>query len=306
MPNRIIREAILTSERVDVLSPEAEVFYRRILSVADDFGRCDARLAVLIASCYPLRAGIMPQAKVEQLLSECCAGEKPLILRYEVGGKPYLEVQDFRQQLRSARSRFPSPSDAGAQRLHIGCVATAQPLRTYSESYSEITHAHENAQASGHEAVLPSVNDAPFDPVGGEGAIAEWSLAPEPAVENAHVQRTNDAQMREGWFEEFWKQYSRWCHRDRKRAKTTFLRLVKSRKLFERILAAIERQSPEMLARPADKRPYAATWLNGERWEEGEAMPHLATGTPETPESQYRETPDGFADFEPMGNRYRR
>jgi len=30
MPDRVVREAILTSERVDKLDAEAEVFYRRL------------------------------------------------------------------------------------------------------------------------------------------------------------------------------------------------------------------------------------------------------------------------------------
>ena len=36
MPTRILRDGILTSERVNLLDWEAEVFYRRLLSVGDD------------------------------------------------------------------------------------------------------------------------------------------------------------------------------------------------------------------------------------------------------------------------------
>ena len=39
MPNRILRDTILRSERVARLSPTAELFYRRLMSVADDYGR---------------------------------------------------------------------------------------------------------------------------------------------------------------------------------------------------------------------------------------------------------------------------
>ncbi len=47
MPNRILREGILTSERVNLLSWEAEVFYRRLMSVVDDYGRFHAHPALL-------------------------------------------------------------------------------------------------------------------------------------------------------------------------------------------------------------------------------------------------------------------
>jgi hypothetical protein len=42
MPNRELREGILTSERINALTFPAEVFYRRLMSVVDDFGRCPA------------------------------------------------------------------------------------------------------------------------------------------------------------------------------------------------------------------------------------------------------------------------
>ena len=49
MPNRILREGILTSERVNALSWEAEVFYRRLMSAVDELlevsGIGDATLA---------------------------------------------------------------------------------------------------------------------------------------------------------------------------------------------------------------------------------------------------------------------
>ena len=42
MPNRILRDGILMSPRVNVLSSEAELFYRRLMSVVDDYGRFSA------------------------------------------------------------------------------------------------------------------------------------------------------------------------------------------------------------------------------------------------------------------------
>ena len=39
MPSRILREGINTSPKVNALSPMAELFYRRLMTVADDYGR---------------------------------------------------------------------------------------------------------------------------------------------------------------------------------------------------------------------------------------------------------------------------
>ncbi len=53
MPNRIIREGILTSEAVNSLSWEAEVFFRRLLSVVDDFGRLTPVRLFYALPCTP-------------------------------------------------------------------------------------------------------------------------------------------------------------------------------------------------------------------------------------------------------------
>jgi|SRR6185369_10558740 len=107
MPNRIVREDILTSDRVDALSPGAEVFYRRLMSVADDFGRFDARPIMLRGSCYPLRLDKVTDRDVLGWLAEC---EKAgLVVVYTVGGKQCLEIQRFGQRTRAQTSRYPAP-----------------------------------------------------------------------------------------------------------------------------------------------------------------------------------------------------
>jgi hypothetical protein len=112
MPNRILRDGILTSEAVDSLSNQAELFYRRLLSVIDDYGRYFAKPSLLRAACYPLR--IDGPRKVDDLdivkfMAEVCNTKpEPLVVAYEVGGKQYLQVQNFKQQVRT-NAKFPPP-----------------------------------------------------------------------------------------------------------------------------------------------------------------------------------------------------
>ena len=118
MPSRIIREGILTSDRVDSLGVNEELFYRRLMSVVDDFGRFDARPQLLRVSCYPLRVDRVREADISRWLAKCqTAG---LIALYAVNGKPYLEMQDFRQQVRAKESKYPGP-DSG--NLQTACCA---------------------------------------------------------------------------------------------------------------------------------------------------------------------------------------
>ena len=104
MPNRIIRESILTSERVDELDPAAEVFYRRLLSKVDDYGRYDARPSILRASLYPLRVDRVREADCTRWIAIC---EKAgLIALYQHDGKPFLAVANTGWQVRSP-SKYP-------------------------------------------------------------------------------------------------------------------------------------------------------------------------------------------------------
>lgn len=127
MPNRILREGILTSERVNVLSWEEEVFYRRLMSVVDDFGRFSAHPALLRAALYPLKLDTVRDANLERLLA---AVEQARLVRvYEVAGKRYVEMLDFRQHARAKESRYPQPPpsacSADAQQMQSTCTASA-------------------------------------------------------------------------------------------------------------------------------------------------------------------------------------
>ena len=111
MPNRILRDAILTSERVASLDWAAEVFYRRLHSVVDDYGRHEAGHQLLRAKCYPLQTDSVRVADIARWMAAC--QKSGLILVYGANGKQYLEVCDFGQQTRTASKCPPPPSGDG-------------------------------------------------------------------------------------------------------------------------------------------------------------------------------------------------
>lgn len=113
MPDRIIRADILTSESVDQLSWQAEVFYRRLMSVADDFGRYEGRPSILRAAMYPLKLDKVSEPDVVKWLGEC--SKAGLVRKYTVDGKEYIEISKFRQRLRAMKSRYPPPPDSRGQ-----------------------------------------------------------------------------------------------------------------------------------------------------------------------------------------------
>ena len=108
MPNRVIRDGINTSKRVNVLSCGAELFYRRLLLILDDYGRFYGHPATLRTGCWPTCPGKHTDAEIEVWLEELTAGDRPLISMYENDGCHYVQVSDFGQRIQ-ARSRFPEP-----------------------------------------------------------------------------------------------------------------------------------------------------------------------------------------------------
>jgi hypothetical protein len=135
MPNRILRDGILDSELVDKLQPQAEVLYRRLMSVHDDFGRFDARPLMVRSKCYPLRADSIREADIARLLAE--VQQAGLIALYEVDGK---SVGTFFKcdKPRANASKFPPmPGHASTCRHLRADACTCQHMRPYSDSYSD-------------------------------------------------------------------------------------------------------------------------------------------------------------------------
>lgn len=124
MPSRILREGILTSERVAELGWPAEVFYRRLMSVVDDYGRYYATPMLLRAACYPLHLDKVSDADIGKWLQ---ATEKAgLVSVYPASdGKRYLQMADFKQQVRAKDSRFPAPDG----QMRSTCVADATQMQ---------------------------------------------------------------------------------------------------------------------------------------------------------------------------------
>jgi hypothetical protein len=114
MPNRILREGIVTSSRIAKLNWAEECFYRRLMSVVDDYGRYFADPGLLRAACYPRHLSKVSDSDIEKWLQ---ATEKAALVRVYPAedGERYLELLDFNQQVRAKKSRFPN--------LPIECVA---------------------------------------------------------------------------------------------------------------------------------------------------------------------------------------
>lgn len=123
MPNRVVREGIIKSDLINLLGAEAEVFYRRLMSLVDDYGRYEGRSIILRADLYPLRVEKVSIESIDMWKQECVVAG--LISCYEIGGKEYLEILNFGQRLRSMKSKYPAP---------LTVVSKCEQLRTSADN----------------------------------------------------------------------------------------------------------------------------------------------------------------------------
>lgn len=176
MPNRIIREGILTSPRIAKLGWPEEVFYRRLHSVVDDFGRYYADLGLLRAGCYPRQLTKVSDSDIGKWLRACV--DAALVRVYPAkDGESYLEVLDFGQQVRAKKSKFPDPLST--------CVADAQQVIadahldvSVSVSVSEVgdvVSAEPQSDSTPAVVFVPLVDKSEYGVTQAE--IDEWSLA---------------------------------------------------------------------------------------------------------------------------------
>lgn len=181
MPARLLREGILDSDAVCSLSFPAEVFYRRLMSVVDDFGRFDGRAAVLKSRLYPLQGDKVREADIPRWIAEC---EKAgLIVLYTVAAKPYILFRKLGVP-RAKESKWPAPPE-GLNSWDIGSGEVPCESLFANENRCEQPHTDESRRQH-----TPA--DAPYSDSGsdtysdsGTGSIkdsGEVDKPPSPAV----------------------------------------------------------------------------------------------------------------------------
>ena len=110
MPNRILKESIRTSKKVNGLTDFQFRVWAYLITYVDDFGRGSAEPDILKGFVFPRRKGVT-EANIRDALSEmACMG---LIQLYEVDGESYLCFPNWseHQTVRAAKSKFPDPID---------------------------------------------------------------------------------------------------------------------------------------------------------------------------------------------------
>ena len=110
MPNRIIKDSISKSETISGLTDFQFRLWIHLITYVDDYGRGDARPAIIKGACFPFRDR-MTNKDIEKGLADL-AGAGCVVL-YKVDGKPYLCFPNWEQhqRVRQKVSKCPSPDE---------------------------------------------------------------------------------------------------------------------------------------------------------------------------------------------------
>lgn len=139
MPNRIIKESICSSEKLNQLSDFEFRLWVGLITYVDDAGRGDARPAIIKGRIFPLRERITGK-EIESALNHMAV--LGCIALYEVDGKPYLWFPTWKvhQRVRDCRPKYPEPPERGElPQVAADCGSRAResnPIQSESESES--------------------------------------------------------------------------------------------------------------------------------------------------------------------------
>lgn len=108
MPNRVIKESIRTSKKVNALSDFEFRLWLYLITYADDFGRGSADPELLKGLVFPRRKGIT-EKQIQTALDGLA--NNGMVILYEVEEEPYFYFPnwDKHQRVQTKKSRFPDP-----------------------------------------------------------------------------------------------------------------------------------------------------------------------------------------------------
>ena len=249
MPARIVREGIIKSRAVTSMSESAELFYRCLMSIVDDYGRCEADPEMLLLDCFPRRLNTWTIERLTNALHEaatCLTDDgKPLITLYTVGSKRFLQIENFGQRERT--SKFPDPKN-GVVDNPPSSDGQQSDNRQSSDGRLHASRArpHSESEAYSESEAIPPVSPPPG---GMDGFLVSPPAESEPPPPKPRRRRTDKVQLpawSETKFEEFWEAV--WFKSEKQDAMREWSLCATSPDEADRIIAACKAQSPRLKA----------------------------------------------------------
>lgn len=144
---------------------------------------------LLRAACYPLQLDKVSDQDVSKWLGE--TRKAGLVRVFESGEKQFLEVQDFRQQVRAKASKFPQPPP-DAEHAPCECAADAQQTQASAHLDGDGDGDGGGKRAQGRASRLPEDWRLSTEQI-------EWAIGAQPTWDAEHTLKVGEA------FRDYWK-----------------------------------------------------------------------------------------------------
>jgi hypothetical protein len=250
---------LFAGDRLRQCSDTAQLHWPRLFLASNGFARLELNFHKIIARAYTTFRSVPTESELSGHLKEYV--ENSLLFVYDGWGQLWGQWDTPTAFL----PRFKTASDKRSP---------APPEPAFSDWKKRYRAAHARLPKS-----FDTISEGFLRGVGGGDGVGIGDGKSLCAFDKARVEGNSFLSIEEGeqgprlqekidprldWFETFWESY--WLSKAKKPALAAFLRQVRTVERFAEIMSALKAQSPEMLSRESSKRPYAATWLNGERW----------------------------------------
>jgi hypothetical protein len=223
---RNIKPALFKNEVLGVADPLLTLLFEGLWLLADREGRLEDRPLRVKGELFPYRDGLDIDSMLNWL------AENGFIVRYQVGAKRYIEIDNFvkhqNPHKNEPESEIPCASD--------GCIAP-EKIGTSTELIGSAPADSLSLDSPSSDSLIPQSPDSP----------------PKAATD---------------LFASFWKLYPNKV--GKKDAAKAFTKLKVTQPLFDVIAQALANQAMSLAWRKDGGAfiPHPATWLNGERWKD--------------------------------------
>ena len=177
MPNRLIKETIRTSKKINSLSDFEFRTWAYLVTYVDDYGRGSADPEILKGFVFPRRKEVREQDIQKALAALERTGS---ILLYEVAGEPYFCFPNWseHQRIQTKKSKYPAPSDSDISRWvtvgHGESPPESNPNPNPNSESNPKDYCAEPQAAGAPPVISLPLNDGTFFDVS-ENDRAKWS-----------------------------------------------------------------------------------------------------------------------------------
>lgn len=139
MPNRIIKDSIRTSKKVNLMTDFQFRLWVNLITYVDDYGRGSADPELLKGFVFPRRKSVT-EGTIEKAMRDLA--NMGLILLYDVDGDSYFCFPSWteHQRIQTKKSKFPAPDDGdivNSTVSHGESPSESNPIQSESKYKSE-------------------------------------------------------------------------------------------------------------------------------------------------------------------------